>query len=180
MEKVVEQNQEKKKEPGNGEAKNQQPKHRKNYKKEVEIITSENLVLKDQLKRIAAEFDNYKKRIERDRIQLIDNANADLVKALLIVLDDLERSIEISEKNKDYETFIDGIQLVYKNFLKILENQGLKSMQSVGTPFDPEKHEALLQIDSKDKDSNIVIDEHIKGYSFKEKVLRHAKVVVSK
>ncbi len=156
------------------------PIKRRNYKKELEQATAENKDLKEKFLRIAAEFDNYRKRIDREMIVLRESAKADLVSQLLPVLDDLERSIDAGSKKRGAKSLLEGISLVQKNFLHILQDEGLKSMDSVGKPFDPEKHEALLQIEAKDKDHEIVVEEHLKGYEFKGRVIRHAKVIVSK
>lgn len=156
------------------------PKKRRNYKKELEQALAENKDLKQKFLRIAAEFDNYRKRIDREMIVLRESAKADLVSQLLPVLDDLERSIEAGNEKHDADSLLEGIKLVQKNFLRILQGEGLKPMESVGKPFDPEKHDALLQIEAKGKDSEIVVEEHVKGYEFKDRVLRHAKVIVSK
>ena len=102
------------------------------------------------------------------------------MRSLLPVIDDLERSLEVSEKKVDYQTFVSGVDLVLRNFLKILRDQGLRVMETIGRPFDPEKHDALLQIEREGKEHNVVVDEHLKGYEFKDRVVRHAKVIVSK
>jgi len=156
------------------------PQKRRNYKKELEQATAENKDLKEKFLRIAAEFDNYRKRVDREMIVLRESAKAELVSQLLPVLDDLERSIDAGSKNHDANSLLEGIKLVQKSFLRTLQNEGLKPMNSVGEPFDPEKHEALLQIEAKDKDPEIVVEEHLKGYEFKDRVIRHAKVIVSK
>jgi molecular chaperone GrpE len=153
---------------------------RTRLKKELEEARRENRALKEQMLRLAAEFDNFKKRVDRERMAIIDSANVDLVKSLLPVIDDLERSLEVSEKKVDYKTFVSGIDLILRNLVKILKDQGLRVMETVDHPFDPEKHDALLQVEAEGKDANIVIDEHVKGYEFKDRVLRHAKVIVSK
>jgi molecular chaperone GrpE len=153
---------------------------RTSLKRELEAAHQENKALKEQMLRLAAEFDNFKKRVDRERMNIIDTANLDLVKSLLPVIDDLERSLEVSEKKVDYKTFVSGVDLILRNLLKILKDQGLRVMETIDRPFDPEKHDALLQVEAEGKEANIVIDEHVKGYEFKDRVLRHAKVIVSK
>ncbi len=153
---------------------------KRNYKKELEDLQKEYQSLKDQLLRLAAEFDNYRKRVERDMNGLIRSANADLVVSLLPIIDDLERSINAANGNQNASPLLEGIKLIQKNFLKTLQDQGLKPIESVGQPFDPEKHDALLQMPVDGKEPNIVIEEHVKGYEFKDRVIRHAKVIVSK
>jgi len=75
---------------------------------------------------------------------------------------------------------LDGFQLIHKNLVSLLDKQGLKPMLSIGEEFDPEKHDALMQVENKDVDSNKIVDEHLKGYIFNDKVIRHAQVIVSK
>ncbi len=134
---------------------------------------------KDQLLRTAAEFDNFRKRSFNEKKDLILQANADFVKSLLPVLDDFERFIQAG-KESDVESLRQGIELIYKNFRKILSDQGLEAMKTIGQPFDPEKHDALMQVESGDTEPDTVVDEHQKGYEFNGRVIRHAKVIVSK
>ncbi len=136
--------------------------------------------LKDQLLRKAAEFENYKKRREGELGQLISNANADLIASILPVIDDLERSLKFDLDAGDSKTFFQGVELIHKNLSKILENQGVKLIQAVGQPFDPESHAALLQVENKDFPSGTVVQEHLKGYTMNDRVLRHSQVLVSK
>ncbi|MBN2411592.1 nucleotide exchange factor GrpE [candidate division KSB1 bacterium] len=156
------------------------PAKRRNYKKELEAAVKENKELKEQILRIAAEFDNYRKRTEREKTNLVDYANVELLTSLLPVLDDFSRSMETNIEKGDKETLVEGIKLVYKSFLKILQNQGLKPMESEGQKFNPEIHDALLQIEVDGKETDTIIEEHVKGYLFKDRVIRHAKVVVAK
>jgi molecular chaperone GrpE len=148
------------------------------YKKELEKTLQEKEELKDKLLRLAAEFDNFRKRTEREFALVRENAKADVISAVLTVLDDLDRSLEAGEQ--DPESVLDGLKIIQKSFLKSLESHGLKVMESVGEPFDPEKHDALLQVESDELDPDHVVDEHVKGYKLNDRVLRHAKVVVSK
>ncbi len=158
----------------------ERPVKRRNYKKELETAVKDNKELKDQLLRIAAEFDNYRKRTEREKTNLVEYANVELLTSLLPVLDDFSRSMETNIEKGDKETLVEGIKLVYKSFLKILQDQGLKSMESEGQKFNPEIHDALLQIEMDGKETDTIIEEHVKGYLFKDRVIRHAKVVVAK
>ena len=153
---------------------------KRNYKKEFEELEKEYQALKDQLLRLAAEFDNYRKRVERDMNGLVRSANAELVTSLLPIMDDLDRFIAAANADQEAPPLLEGIKLIQRNFLKILQDQGLKYIESIGQPFDPEKHDALLQMPVEDKEPNLVVEEHVKGYEFKDRVIRHAKVIVSK
>ncbi|MDI6804180.1 MAG: nucleotide exchange factor GrpE [Bacteroidota bacterium] len=140
--------------------------------------------LKDQLLRKAAEFDNYKKRIENDLYNITRFANENLIEKLLVVLDDFERFLQhAQEENTDSpnDPFFQGIDLIYNKMLKILEQQGLAKMNTTGQPFDVNIHDALMVMPNTDSTTppNIVIKEVESGYTLHDKVLRHAKVIVS-
>jgi len=134
---------------------------------------------KDQLLRKAADFENYRRRSEADFVNLIKGANEDLISAILPALDDLARSLKSGGKRTDFDSFYKGIELIDTKLRKILEAQGLKPFTSVGKPFDVEYHDALLQIPRDDVPPHTVIEEVEQGYMFNERVLRHAKVIVS-
>ena len=161
-------------------ASKKKPVKRRNYKKELEQAQIELTELKGRLLRVAAEFDNYRKRVDREMSQIRMNAKAELIAQLLPILDDLERSIAAAENNGDAASLLQGIKLVHKSFVKTLQYQGVKPIKSVGEPFDPEKHDALMQKEVKGQKPDIVVEEHLKGYEFNDKVIRHAKVIVSK
>jgi molecular chaperone GrpE len=149
-------------------------------KEEIKNLKQKNEELTDKFTRLVAEFDNYKKRTDKEYISLIQNANEKLIIELLPVIDDFERSLDHLNEKNDFKSMREGFQLIHKNLMTLLEKQGLKSMQSVGEEFDPDKHDALLQVDNKNVKSNHIVDEHLKGYLFKDKVIRHAQVIVSK
>ncbi|MBN1560066.1 nucleotide exchange factor GrpE [candidate division KSB1 bacterium] len=157
-----------------------QKQKRRNYKKELERAIAEKNEYLERLLRTAAEFDNFRKRVNNEKLELIEKGNADLISAILPILDDLERFASLGAENCDFEALHQGVILILKNFTKILGDFGLVEMAPLNKPFDPEKHEALLQMEMKDTAPDIVIEQHLKGYELKDKVLRHAKVVVSK
>lgn len=144
--------------------------------------------LKDQLLRKAAEFDNYKKRTENEFASMVKFASEDLIAALLPVLDDFHRSIKVSQSSaangntqdqNGSEAIRRGMELIYNKFMKILEGQGVKTFDSVGKTFDPFYHDALLQVPKSDVPPHTIIEEVEKGYMLNDKVIRHAKVIVS-
>ena len=162
-------------------AKNKEKKaHKNKYAEEIDKLKSELVELQDQLLRKVAEFDNYKKRTEREAIAWIQNANEQLIIKLLPVLDDMERSLSHRKQEDNSESFIEGAELIYKKLLDILDKEGLKQMVSVGEEFNPEQHDALLQVEKKGIDSGKIIEEHLKGYLLNDKVIRHAQVLVAK
>jgi len=152
----------------------------KELEKKISELEKERDALRDQLLRLAAEFENYKKITGREFENGIKNANEELILNLLPVLDDLERMLDAGKKSHHAETLYKGVELIYKNFKKLLEKYGLEPIKSEGQPFDVNVHEALMMIEDKNYPSNTVVKEHQKGYRLKGKVIRHAKVAVTK
>lgn len=144
----------------------------KNLKKELDDY-------KDKLLRKIAEFENYKKRLEADFSNAVKYANEKLLLEILQVVDDLERSLASGKEKPDFEAFYQGVKMIYAKLMKILESYGVKPFESVGKPFDVYYHEALLRIPRDDVPPDTVIDEIERGYMYYDKVLRHAKVIVS-
>jgi molecular chaperone GrpE len=134
---------------------------------------------KDQLLRKAAEFENFKRRSESEFANVIKNANEGLIAALLPIISDFVRSLKAGADKRDYEALYKGIELIYTKMMKTLESRGLQSFDSVGKPFDVEYHDALLQVPSTDVPPHTVIEEVERGYTLNDRVLRHAKVIVS-
>jgi len=136
--------------------------------------------LQDRLLRTAAELDNYRKRTEREFAQVIHTANEAVIKDILSIIDDLERSLKSAPKEGKAKEFHRGIELIYQKLLSILGRYGLEPMDSMGKDFNVDQHDALLQVEKVDTPAGIVVEEHEKGYLLNGKVIRHAKVVVSK
>ncbi|MDZ7369977.1 MAG: nucleotide exchange factor GrpE [candidate division KSB1 bacterium] len=155
-------------------------KKKRNYKKELEAALAERDALKEMLLRTAAEFDNYRKRIQQEKAELVESANAGLIKKLLPVLDDLNRLCESTAEKAQEDPVLQGIELIRRNFTRILEDEGVREMKTKGEPFDPERHEALMLVEAEGVPPNTVVEEHQRGYEYKEKILRHARVIVSK
>lgn len=151
-------------------------------KNTIEELQKQNEVLKDQLLRKAADFENYKKRIENDIINITKFANEELIEKLLPILDDLERFLEHSkQENATNNPFFKGVELIYNKFYRILELQGLQKIDCVGQQFDVNLHDALLVMPSEDQNisPNTIIQEVEKGYKLHDKIIRHAKVIVA-
>lgn len=134
----------------------------------------------DRYLRLAAEFDNYRKRSARDFARIIKAAEGDLILELTEVLDNLERALNPEHRNGGLDELVKGIELIREQFSSVLEERGLTRMKSIGEPFDPEKHEAMMQMDSDDIPEGYVTGEVAVGYELGDKVLRHAKVIVSR
>ncbi len=134
---------------------------------------------KDQFLRKAAEFENYKRRSEAEYLGTVRNANESLISALLPIVEDLTRSLKAGAAQTDGEAFYRGVELIYQKLMKILEAQGLAPFESSGRPFDVDVHDALLQVVRDDVPPGTVIEEIARGYRLNDRVLRHAKVIVS-
>jgi len=134
---------------------------------------------KDRFLRKAAEFENYKRRVENDQLNLFKYAAESLIIKLLPVIDDFERSLVHLKDAKDVDSIKDGIKLVYDKLMKMLEEQGVKPIEAVGKPFDVHYHEAIMQKKADNVEPHTVIEEFEKGYLYKDRVIRHTKVAVS-
>ena len=134
--------------------------------------------LEDTLLRKVAEFENYKRRTENDQMNLIKYSAESFILKILPVFDDLGRSVNHLDDSND-QSFKDGLKLVYDKFTKILDEQGVKKIEAKGNEFDVDYHEALMQQPSNEFPANTVLEEVETGYIYKDKVIRHAKVIVS-
>jgi len=133
----------------------------------------------DKFLRKAAEFENYKRRTENDQFNLINYAAESFIIKLLPVVDDFERSMEHIDDIESTKSVKDGIKLVYEKLLKLLSEQGVKKMQTKGEPFNVDYHDALMQKKDDSVTPHTILDEVESGYIYRDKVIRHAKVIVS-
>ena len=133
----------------------------------------------DHLRRLQAEFDNYRKRVAKEQAELAELGSMPVVRRLLEVLDDFELALMSAEDQPDFERFLKGIELVYSKLVDALKAEGLERMPAEGTPFDPELHEALLQTGDGEGDP-VVADVLRPGYTLKGRVVRHAGVRVER
>ena len=133
----------------------------------------------DKLLRKAAEFENYKRRTENDQFNLINYAAESFIIKLLPVVDDFERSMEHIDDIDNNKAVKDGIKLVYEKLLKLLNEHGVKKMQTKGEPFSVDYHDALMQRKDDSVPPHTVLEEVEAGYLYRDKVIRHAKVIVS-
>lgn len=148
---------------------------------DIESLKEQVQEQKDKYLRLFAEFENYKKRTIKEKLELIKNASQDTLSSLLPVLDDFDRAKKVAEQDGSKESFPEGIQLVYNKLYNILSSRGLKPMESTGEAFDPEFHEAFTEIPAPSADmKGKVIDTIEKGYFLNDKIIRYAKVVVGK
>lgn len=134
----------------------------------------------EALQRLQAEFDNYRKRMVKEQSMMIDAANEKLIGKLLPLLDNFERAVFVAEHTKDMEGLIKGVEMVYAEFVALLEKEGLEEIPSQGLPFDPNVHEAVMEVESPDHDPHTVVDVLRKGYRVGSKLVRPAMVKVAK
>ena len=147
---------------------------------ETEKLVSELKEQKDKYLRLSAEFDNFKRRTAKERIELIQTAGKETISSLLEILDDCERAEKQMQQIEDIILIKEGNLLVFNKLANILQNKGLKPMTSIGQDFDVEKHEAVAELEADPKNKGKVIDEAVKGYYLNDKIIRFAKVVVGK
>ena len=135
----------------------------------------------DKLVRFQADFENVRKRWDRDRSEFLRFANEDLLCDILTIVDELERSVELSqEKHEDHDAFLKGVAMILAHLHDLLKKNGVSSITSKGKCFDPNYHEALMQVEKDELPEHTVVDEMQKGYILNDKVIRTAKVQVSK
>jgi molecular chaperone GrpE len=147
---------------------------------EHEKIQAELEEQKDKYLRLFAEFDNFKRRTAKERIELFQTAGKDVIVSMLEVLDDCDRAEKQIQTSEDVAVIKEGISLVFNKLRNTLSAKGLKPMQSINTDFDVEKHEAITEIDATDTMKGKVVDDVEKGYYLNDKIIRFAKVVVGK
>jgi molecular chaperone GrpE len=163
----------------------------KNEEKVVSIKEPEYLKLKeeaakaaeywDRILRLQADFENTRKRLEREKQDFVKFANEGILTDLLNVLDDLERSLDVADAGqKDVNVFLKGVEMVLAHLYDLLKDYGIKPIEAAGKIFDPNYHEALMQVENKDLPEHTIVEELQKGYLLNDRVLRTAKVKVSK
>ena len=146
---------------------------------EEKIVTEINVDFKDKYIRLYSEFENYRKRTAKEKIDIITNASENLLKEILPVVDDFERAIINNKEVKEAKTIKEGFELIYNKLYKTLTNQNLKPMDALHKEFDPDIHEAITKVPApKKKLKGKIIDVIEKGYTINDKVIRFAKVVI--
>lgn len=133
--------------------------------------------LTNRLLRVQADFDNFRKRSRQEREEIVAYANARLIEDMLPVLDTFRMAMSVT--NGDVETLKQGIDMVYRQLVGVLEGQGLQQLTSVGQPFDPVHHEAIMQVPDSEQESGIVVEELRTGYKLRDRVIRPAMVKVA-
>lgn len=152
----------------------------KDFQEEIDSLKKQLADEKDRYLRLAAEFDNFRKRAIREQEEFRKYANEKLILDLIDVWESLERGIENSKNTDNKDKLITGMELVYKQFRDVLEKNGLVPIKSVGEKFDPYKHEAMMQTETDGCEDDIVLEEFVRGYMLNNRVIRYSKVRVSK
>lgn len=156
-------------------------KEEKDSKKAPESFEDKYYDCYDRLLRLQAEFDNAKKRMQKQQQEFVKYANEEIILELLGILDDLERSVEAREGNhQDPQAFLKGVEMILSHLYEMLKKHGVKPIEAKGKIFDPNQHEALMQTENNEYPENTVLEELQKGYLLENRVIRTAKVKVSK
>lgn len=135
--------------------------------------------LSDRVQRQMAEFDNFRKRTEKEKSAMFEMGASDIIKKILPVIDNFERGFK-SVSDEELETpFAKGMDMVYKQFLKLLEDADVKPIEAVGNEFNPDLHNAVMHVDDESVGENIIIEEFEKGYTYRDSVIRHSMVKVA-
>ena len=171
MNEEKEPNEEIKKKETDEETKQEDKKESKEENKSSEIDE-----LNDRYKRLFAEFENYKKRTQKESLSKRAEITADVVISILPVVDNLQKAVEVKIENNSYQ---EGIKLILRQLSDILKKFGMEEIETIGHQFDPELHEAVSHIEDKEKGTNEIVEEYRKGYKIGTKVVRHAMVVVA-
>lgn len=151
------------------------------YKEQISELEAEVAELKDKNLRLYAEFENLRKRTARERLELIQSANKEMIETLLPIIDDIDRAEEVYDKTEDLEAYKEGFDLIVQKLRKLLSQKGLQAMDSKEKDFDPEWHEAIAEIPAPNEElKGKVLDVTEKGYLLNDKIIRYAKVVVGK
>lgn len=145
-------------------------------KKQIEAQKVQIEETEDRLKRVAAEFDNYKKRSSKEKDGLYNSLVGDIVSNFLPIIDNLEKAVEAETKDEEYRK---GIELVLKQFKDVLAARGVIEIEAVGKTFDPEVHEAVSSVQDETKGEKEIVQEYRKGYMIGNRVIRHSMVIVA-
>ena len=151
-----------------------------NVESRLEQMEKEKQDLYDRLLRTTADFDNFRKRVSKEKDDLVRYGNEKIARELLPVIDNFERALEQAENSANNKALREGIEMILKQFITVLEKFGVKNFTAIGQPFDPNKHEAMVHQESSEHEENAVIAEFQKGYYLHDKLLRPAMVSVAK
>lgn len=133
----------------------------------------------ERILRAQADFDNFRRRTRQDKEDLAKYASSKVITGILPVMDNFERALAVSKDAQDFDSLFKGVEMIFRQMEQVLEQEGVSAMDTVGQPFNPEFHQAIMQVDSDEHEEGIIVEEVMKGYVLKDKVLRPAMVKVS-
>jgi molecular chaperone GrpE len=148
------------------------------YKAVFERLQQEKEELNSKYLRLAADFQNFRKRVDKEKSDIYEFANEKLILDLLPVVDNFERALQSAKENEQEKAFVKGIEMIFKQFLDVLTKNGVKEISAIGETFDPNYHHAVMQEENSDYESNTITEVFQKGYTFNEKVVRPSMVKV--
>lgn len=134
--------------------------------------------LEDRVKRQMAEFENFRKRTDKEKAQMFEAGAKSVIEKILPVVDNFERGLQAVGEGSETDGFVEGMQMIYKQLMTELEGIGVKAIESVGTEFNPDFHNAVMQVESEEYESGIIAQELQKGYMYRDSVVRHSMVAV--
>ena len=146
---------------------------------QLEESTSQMNTYKDQLLRLAAEFENFRKRTEAEKTEFVKYSHEKIIKDLLPILDDFERALANGKKSTDFDSFYKGVEMIYQKLQKAFDEKGVKPIESLGKEFDVMYHDVLMQMQKPGVPPHTIIEEVERGYTLHGKVIKHAKVIVA-
>ncbi len=151
----------------------------KKLEEKMEAEKEKNKEYLNRLKYLQADFENYRKRVEKEIHEAVQRSNEKIVACLIDIMDDLERAISEGETTENKDALLEGIKMIHKNLDKLLEKEGLERLECIGQAFNPNMHEVLAEVPTKDLQSGTVLEETRKGFMFKGKVLRPSIVKIA-
>lgn len=163
------------------ESQPEKKKDRKSRRKDKELEKREEQIadLTDRLQRSMAEFDNYRKRTEKEKASMYVIGAKDIVEKILPVVDNFERGLDAAGEDKKSDPFLEGMEKIYKQLWTTLEEMGVKPIEALGNEFDPNFHNAVMHVEDEEAGENTVVEEFQKGYTYKDFVIRHSMVKVA-
>ena len=135
--------------------------------------------LKDKLTRQMAEFDNFRKRTEKEKSAMYEIGAKDIIEKILPVVDNFERGLGAVTEEQKEDSFVSGMEMIYKQIMTTLDSVGVKAIEAVGNEFDPDFHNAVMHVEDEEVGENIVVEEFQKGYTYRDTVVRHSMVKVA-
>lgn len=173
---VLETKDKEEKEPKENNEKKELKSKLKEFKKKLEESDAKKEEYKDLYQRLAAEFDNYKRRTQKEKEAIYVDSVADTIKTILPIIDNFERALATETDNA--KSIKEGMEMIYRQLQDAIKKQGVEEIKSVGEKFDPTIHNAVMHGEDEEQDENVVVEEFQKGYKIKDKVIRHSMVKV--